>query len=171
MKDQNLSDSSENISDVTPDVTDEFGAILPWLDEKATLTLRMDDRLFHWKYHPHVHADADVNDDFVNSSADASARQLCVCEYELYCGVGTRELLTWSRSKAKETDCPKLSAFVWHFNRLSTFFTSLIVKRVYMEARVSVIIKMIDVCTALLQYGNYLAFQVCAVGSLEKCNI
>jgi hypothetical protein len=154
----------------TDDLPSDFAnePIAAWLEENASVVVTQGEHEYVCSYRRVSHAN--LHQIFHEMSAVEIAQCLSKQLHSIYATIHARELVIWGRSKSKERDCPRFFTLVKCFNRLSAFFSSLIVTKMYLKERLEIIHKILDICQSLLTHHNYLAFQA-VLSSLNHSSV
>mmetsp|Transcript_1012 Transcript_1012/g.1638 ORF Transcript_1012/g.1638 Transcript_1012/m.1638 type:complete len:285 (-) Transcript_1012:3-857(-) len=73
--------------------------------------------------------------------------------------VRPREVLRWTKSKKKGSECPALSSLISHFNRVALWACKAVVQSFKLEERKKIVLKIIQTCDHLLILENYMGLQ------------
>jgi hypothetical protein len=85
------------------------------------------------------------------------AKHITMYQHRIFSTIQPRDLIQWTLSSAKETDCPAIAELVSHFNKVSSWITAAIVTRLKCSEREALITKVIEVCSNLLELQNFMA--------------
>ena len=95
-----------------------------------------------------------VQAEFLSCHAMAIAKQLTQLDSDLYAKIEVAELLIWARSQSRDL-CPNIFNMITHFNRVSGWAATQVLRQLTVRARAKALSKLINVMKCLRKLHNF----------------